>query len=750
MSKYKLVLSSIKNQLHIYSIYIVSLVFSFTFYLTFINLSVATLDLAHDNEFNTKVYALAVYLVGVVIVLLIMLLINYVQTLLINARSKELAIYRLISFSSKELRSYLLVEQLIINIFSLVIALILSFGLSTVLITNFNQLVQNILSMELHVAFSINVLIAEVISIVGISVIITYFANRKIEKKELIDLLNTKHAVPDDSSSNSSTLNALIVFATWIAIIYVLIAQFGRLRTSSIIIVFVVYIISIFTIYNVIAKIVVKVIPKKVYYSGSNSFTTSIIKRKLGSNAVSMAFVTILILVSVYTIGIGIMNTKFLMYLAQYDDIQINTGYQQINFNYQNEPYNFSYNRKSDDKIELEVPSAPDINVQAVSEYSYNKFATENNLQSLALTPNQAVVIATDETLIPDNILVTYNGQKENLAVIAKQIISGVNLEDSSQMLAVVDDSYGADWTKTVDELYTELIKNGLKPKMLYEYNGTMSVYDGGKQIQSSIDIISEENANDYLTKMDIDTRFELSDGQLGYIGTTNYSANDDIKVVIDSKTFKLSQVISDKSLNTLGFGYYVINDESFENLQGWFNQIITVNYTQEYDQDYWSSIEQNDNFYGWVSNSKDENTEQLLLSVIVSGALIFISMILLLLLITMIGVQVNVDSIETKEQFKNLSRIGYSKQNIHTIINKITFIYFIIPLIIGILNIVMLYTVCTRYLSTATTTSFLYSTGAISVSELAYIGLFMLLIYVLYCILVNISYKRVIDKNFD
>lgn len=755
MNKYKLVLSSIKNQIHIYSIYIVSLIFSFTFYLTFINLSSASIELAKTNDANTKMYTLVVYGIGLLIAALITFLINYVQTLLVNARSKELAVYRLISFSSKELRKYLLVEQLLINLFSFVIGLVLSILLSIVLLNNFNDVVESMFSMQLNMSLSISTLIYELFSVVAISLVITFFANRKIERKELIDLLNTKHALPDEDSEKNSILNAVIVFATWIGLMYVLFEQFARLKTSVIILILIIYIISIFTIYNVIAKIVVKIIPKRVYYSNANSFTTSIIKRKLNANALSMAFVTILILISTYTVMLGVINTKFIGYLAQYDDVKINTNYN--TFSIQNQDQNFSVGYNVIDQPQLYFPDEGVFDT--ISEYSYNKFAAENNLATIDLTPNQAVVIASSD-VEPIEHLTGYQYDPE---VDADDVIYDINHPidfdvvdtipsngPNDWVYIVVDDSYHVDWTKYVDDLYQELQANDANPRILYDSQDNFEVYNNGVKIQSPFAILSQSNANQYLHAMDIDQQFKLNDNQLGYIGPTAYSQDDNQQVVTDHGSYQLSQVISDPSLKTLGFGYYVVNDQAYSELAGYHGETMYVNYTDKYDQKFWEEIKNDENFHGWVAFATDVNSDNLMMNVIFSGALIFISLILLLLLITMIGVQVNIDSIETKEQFKSLSRVGYSHRNIHSIINRITLIYFIIPLIVGILNIAILYIVFTRYLSVYTTTSFIFSTGAVSSSELLYIGLFMLIIYIVYCILVNISYKRVIDKNFE
>lgn len=740
MSKYKLVLSSIKNQIHIYSIYIVSLVCAFTFYLTFINLSISTINLTKQFSENTSLYTAIALIIGIFISLLIIYLINYVQSLLVNARSKELAIYRLVSMSSKELRKYLFVEQLIINGFSFILATLFSIVLSIVIIDRFSDIAYTMLDINLNIDFSLIVIIYELLSLVIISLIVTRIATRKIEKKELIDLLNAKHALPVDEKEEYSVINAIFVFVTWLALIYVLFTQFDRLKYSSIGLILIIYIISIFTIYHVIAKIIIKIIPKKIYYKGANSFTISIIRRKLSSNTISMAFVTVLILISTFTIRSGVINTKFLTFLAQYDDVKLNTNYQSLPFNYEGKDYWFDYNDIYKDGLNFVTE-----NDHTVSEYSFNKFADKYELDHIDLEPEQAFIITTDSKLIGKQSIKS-NKYDQPFEIIDSIKVTSDATGDVTGTITVVDDSYIADSTKIMDDLFKELDADNAQPRLERFKQGNLSMYDSGELIQSTVNVMPESLANDYLVATGSNQSFNLESGTVGYMGPLDYDERD-LVLKDESSQYNVTQTVIDKEFKSFEFGRYVMSDADYENYRGYQIQYISANYSDNHNIDYWHQLDDSD-FPGWINLRGERNALMLITNVILSGAMIFISLIMLLLLITMIGVQVNIDSLETKEQFNNLRKIGYSNAHIHRIINRVTSIYFIIPLIIGILNIGILSYVFNNYLISSTTTALIFSTGIISNSELMYISLFMLAIYILYCILVNISYKRVIDKN--
>ncbi len=745
MNKYKLILSSIKNQNHIYGVYIISLTLAFTFYLTFINLTTSFITVTKEFNSFSRVYLIVTLLIGILLAAVIVYLINYVQSLLITARSKELAVYRLVSFSNKELRKYLLTEQLLVNGFCFILATILSILFTSILLVNFNDTAVVMLGIELDLEIQLPVIIYEIISLIVISVLVTKLATRKVFKKELIDLLQTKHALPETKQKNNSIINALIVFATWIGLLYVLSMQLDRLKPSTIGLVIVVYVISIFTIYNVLAKIVIKLIPSKVYYKGANSFTTSLISRKLNANSLSMAFVTVLIIISTFTMMFGVLNYKGIEYIARYNDASVDTIDTELVFKYNNKPYTIEFN-----DYHFEEITFFNENSYTISEYSFNKFAKENNFSPIDLEKGEAIVISTDDKILNQQTIEATQQDYGLFTVVSKYKVSSDYLEgyDTSGTITVIDDSYNADSTKKYDDFKTQLSDNGIKvlSKKFKRFNFTVT--KEGNKISDYANVMSQSAANNFLRQSGINKQFDLDDEDLGYLGTLPYEVGSNIKLQSDKVSYKLSQTISDERLKDLGFGMYVLSDNVYNNYQSYVIEYLEWNFTEEYDKQYWQEVNKQNLIPQSIRFKDDENTAVLLTTVIVSGSMIFISLIMLLLLITMIGIQVNIDSLETKEQFKNLSKIGYSRKSIHNIINKLTSIYFIIPLLIGIINIVLLYIVFIKYIMKYTTIALLFSTDAVTNVELGYIGLFMLIIYVLYSLLVNYSYKRIVDKD--
>lgn len=746
MSKYKLIISSIKNQMHIYVIYIISLTLALTLFLSFINLVMSTIMATQKYMTNTNVYIIISFLLGGFLCTIIVFLMNYVQNLLVNARSKELAVYRLVSFSRREMRKYLFVEQLLINTFSFVIALLLSFILSSIVIDEFNSISEQLLGVNINLKFSMITFVYEVIAIITITIIIALHSSKKIEKKELIDLLNTKQALPLIEKKNHPLLSGIIVFITWIGLIYILIYQFGRLKPLTVLIVLSIYIISIFSLYDVLAKLVVKLIPNRIYYNNSNSFTISIIKRKLATNVKSMAFVTILILLSTITIFFGFINTKFISFLAMYEDVHYSDNLNVLNLEFANESLTFEFNDTNFNAIDdLDFELLPD--AYSVSEYSYNKFAKKNGLEQIHLQKNQAFILTNKQGINVNNKILG-NIKEQSMEFTIKKVKKITNDQDLT--IVVVDDEYNADRTEYFDSLLNDLKKNGANPRQTQFKNSDLSLYKQNKLVTQNVNVMSESIANKFLKQNDLPQfKFKLNDEQAAYIGSIKYNLEDDYKLKVGDKTYTLVHE-SQKLGKKLGFGMFVLNDKQYTDYEQYTINYIEADYTEKYSEEFWKKQKNSHQFPGAISTKNQRNTLMLMTNILLSGILIFSSLILLLLLITIIGIQVNIDSIETKEQFKNLHQIGYSKKHINQIINQITFIYFIIPLIVGIMNLLIVATVFKKFLKDMTTLEQIYSTGLIRMNELVYIALSMLIIYIIYCFIVNQSYKHVIEKNFN
>lgn len=742
MNKYKLIGSSIKNQFHIYVIYLISLILSLTLYLTFINVSISTVQTTKQYMSHPNIYLLIIFILAFFLALLIIFLINYVRGLLINARSKELAVYRLVAFSRRELRKYLFAEQLLINLSAFVIASILAVILSIVLIDQFSASVQTLLAVEVNLQVQASAIIYELISIVIITLLITVMATRKIEKQELIDLLNNKQATPVETKEHYSVITAVIVICTWLGLAYILLNQFNHLKPLTLLVVLIIYLISIFSLYDVLAKVLVKIIPQKLYYQGANSFTISIIKRKLAINARSMAFVTVLILLSVFSLQFGFINTKFLPYLAMYDDFHISSNFTSVNFNYDNQALTMEFNDLNYNSFDdLEFSLLPE--AYTISEYSYNQFASQNAFPLIDLAEQETLVLSNEASIA---VATEIEGQQhdQEIPFIIKDYLPITSKEKLS--IFVVADEYQTDMTEYFDQLFVDLKSEGTNPRKNQFKQGDLSLYRDDQLISENNNIMSESKANDYLKANEVAKEFNLADDETAYLGNIPYELSDGISLKNADVTFNL--VDFDNSLDQLGFGLFVLNDQIYQQYNGYVLEYIEADYSGKYTAEYWQDVSKSNNFVGYVTTKNEQNTLLLMTTILVSGISIFLALIMLLLLITMIGVQVNIDSIETKSQFTHLKQLGYSRRKVHRIINKITIIYFIIPFIVGILNIMILYTVFKKYLIDYTTSSLIMETGIITNQQQWYVLLMMLCIYLLYSILVNYSYKRVIDQN--
>lgn len=453
-----------------------------------------------------------------------------------------------------------------------------------------------------------------------------------------------------------------------------------------------------------------------------------------------MAFVTILLIVCVFTIASGMTNNQFISFLSQKDDVDVSTNYESIYFTYDNVDYTLNYNRDYHSDLNFF-----DGNNYTISEYSYNKFADKYNFSNVDLKQDEAIVISTSSSNLNNQQITDTNDAYPPFSVIQSYYVTS----QEKETITVVDDSYKPDATEIFDLLYNKLNDDNVPVSVRTYKQGNVEVYKDGDIIQGSSNVMSQSEANYLLKYYGVNDQFDLESNEVGYMGRIPYTINSNLVIRYADKTdYPVTQFIVDDDLSVIEFGEYVINDQLYDQFKAYTLQYMSLNFTSKYDLQFWEDLDATD-FPGWIALKNERNTALLLTNVIMSGATVFIGLVILLLLITIIGVQVNIDSLETKQQFDNLRKIGYSSKHINQIINKITFIYFVIPLIIGILNIVVLNTVFIRYLRQYTTTTLISLTGTISNHYFVYIVVFVILIYLLYCLLVNISYKRVINKQW-
>ncbi len=748
MSKNRLILSSIKKQYQIYLMYFISLVSSLSILLTYLNVSTSMINAIDITDKQFKILIVTIYVVGLLIVAIIIYLINYIQTLVIEMKSKELAIYRLFSFDKKKIYYLLLTEQLIINTVTFLCAMVISIMITIILIDNFNKAINLILGITVEVFFSHYLILFEFVIFFLISSVISYITTKKIMKKEIIELLDNASVKPYQVKKKSTNTLLFFLMTSGVILIYVLLKQFNHLNIMTVILLVLMYIIIIIFLFDELIKVVLKLIPKNIYYYRTNSFVFSIVTRSLQKNRKLMVIISILFIICTFAITFGIVSTKLILLEKMENDVSIVAMYNTIPIRFEQKNYTIEYyNNRTDENLNFNIGDGSSAdNVEVISEYTYNQFAKENKFNQVDIAKEKALVITNDKTY---NVGEQLYERKTNIELEIEKVIPITNKE--TKIIIVVDNTLNADVTEKIMKLHKELEEKNLNPRVINFKQGNLNLLRNNQVIMNRVNVTSQTIANEYLSLLKIDEEFHLKSGEIGYFGNLEYSNNDELTIEGMGKQYILEKTIINENLKELNQGIFVLNDYEYSQYYNDYSlQIIYLDYQDEYNEDYWKNLSVKKLIPVNIKIKNEHNTLLILTIVIYLGSAIFMSMIILLLLMLMIGIQISIESIEMKTQFENLYRIGYKRKQIHKIINKITYIYILIPLIVAIINMLIFGKIFADYLMKHTTLAVAVSTNSISISEIIKIFILIVIIYLIHGILVNWSYKKTIDKNID
>ena len=145
----KLALRNAKRCFKDYLIYLITLIIAFALIFSF-NLIVFTDDVIELSTNMDSFMAMIIFF-STVIVLIIGILINYMNKFIFEKRSRELGTYLLLGIEKKSISRMFLIEQLILGIVSLVIALVIGLFLSQIFIA----IIMNIFELPYIVKFNL-------------------------------------------------------------------------------------------------------------------------------------------------------------------------------------------------------------------------------------------------------------------------------------------------------------------------------------------------------------------------------------------------------------------------------------------------------------------------------------------------------------------------------------------------------------------------------------------------------------------
>ena len=181
----KLAFRNVKRSIKDYIIYLITITISFSliFALNLVSSSKAVIDLSKGLD----TFAYVLYGINAIVILVISYLINYTTKFMFQKRSKEFGMYMLLGIKKKKITKMFLLENLLIGLIALVIAIPIGFIASqfmSMIIVSLLGLPQAIF-IELNLA-SIGLL---VLYFAIIYILVLFRANRRMKKINIHELL---------------------------------------------------------------------------------------------------------------------------------------------------------------------------------------------------------------------------------------------------------------------------------------------------------------------------------------------------------------------------------------------------------------------------------------------------------------------------------------------------------------------------------------------------------------------------------
>ncbi|WP_027624096.1 ABC transporter permease [Clostridium lundense] len=326
----KLAQRNMKRSLKDYTIYFVTLVFGICIFYTFnsIGSQKIMMKLSEYDVHNFRKIDELMGTVSIFIACILGFLIIYANNYLIKIRKKEFGIYLTLGMEDREISNMLLIETILIGVFSLGIGLFLGVFLSQGM-SIFTAKLFHVKMESFKFTFSSAAFIKTILYFMVMYIIVFLFNTRTIKKLELIDLLTDGRKNEKIKVSSLKTL--IIVFI--IGIIFIATSYFIILHKNSEIIFvditisipIILCVIGTFLFFFSLSGVLLRVVQnnRKIYLKELNMFLLRQISSKINTTFVSMSLICLMLFMSICMLsgGFSISNTlnKNIDDLSQYD-----------------------------------------------------------------------------------------------------------------------------------------------------------------------------------------------------------------------------------------------------------------------------------------------------------------------------------------------------------------------------------------------------------------------------------------------
>ncbi len=708
MNNFKMIFSNILKLKQIYLTYFFSLILTGTIYLTFIYFINTTLDFV-KNDMNLDILPrtmIIIYILYTLLSIMIVVLMYIANKMLFSIRAREYSIYRLIGITKKKLNFILFIEQFILITTTFIITYFVSIITSNIAIKTLEMLILNSLDIKINLTLSFINPIYLLLIAVFTSSLVGNLITGIIYKKEVIDLINVSH-INDNLKLNKKYVKTKFLIIISITIIYMISFLDFATRVSSIefSIYFIIFLILLFLSITSLGDALVTVIPKKYYYLKANSFKQSIITAAMSYNLRLIAITTILFTIAISTFSFSVLNLIEIQRGQLAGDFYTRVSHNLIKFEYDNQEYSFL------------LPEQNSMSSPFISDVDFKRQAGLNldleEDKAIEITPNaNPVDLEVIDILLPSN-----------------DTFATGYIVDESQVTKVTD----------VEKQVREIGGKLNWYSYIYNYNNTLSIDNKDYRLEIEFLTMSQYNKlTGYDNNLDPDYMY-LSPNIVGsdnmkvnfYLDDTNY------------ESYPLKQ-LDDTNLDTKTT-FIVYDDSLFKDITNLENSTYRTAYIIYDDNATYDDYVKIMPRQMYLYDSNEENIINFLFYIVFYSSLIMISIFLFVIIVTMLGLKAVSEGINTKDNYQKLRLLNYPKKIISNIANELTALYFFVPLLIGVCTSVYFILLFIKYSSSFSTISGAFIQYDL-ITPLKTMSIALLITYIIYYLIVNYNYKRIIN----
>jgi len=380
----KLALRNVRKCFRDYSIYFFTLMFGVCIFYIFnsIESQQSMMILSDKTMESMNTLQMIINHISVFVSVILGFLIVYANRFLVRRRKKELAIYQLLGMEKGQISKILLIETLLVAIFSLAVGL----GLGVLISQGFAVLTASLFEVKLaefKFIFS-SAAAAKAIIYFGISFILVMLFNRiEISKQKLIDLLYAERK--NEKFKSLHLILSVFIFIVSIACLstaYYLVDKTGiyldnRSMITAVILGGLGTLLFFFSISGFLLKIIQQ--NKTVYLKNLNMFVLKQINNKINTAYLSITMVCLMLFLSICALASGMGLSKSIQgdleYLHPYDASESVFLWDKV-YNETNDNYDYNY---------IEIDITEQLNKTSVPIGSYAKETAEVTLRDLTV-----------------------------------------------------------------------------------------------------------------------------------------------------------------------------------------------------------------------------------------------------------------------------------------------------------------------------------------------------------------------------